>query len=316
MPWLLRGTLIVILLAGLGACGAPQAVAPSAVPPTRAAEPTTPPVATTVPAAPAETPTAVPATSVPTTAPTVAPTATALSGEVTVFAAASLTDAFEKIGAAFEAAYPGTEITFNFSNGQQLATQINEGAPADVFATANRGHMQLVLDSGSVASGADQLFARNRLVVITPLDNPANITTLQDLAQPGLRLVLGDRVTSAGQSSLTVLANASALPAYTTAYSPTVLANVVSYESTVRAVLAKIVLGEGDAGIVFTTDAAVEAAMLQQIAIPDEVNVITTNFIAPIAASPNPALAQAFVAYVLSAEGQEILAGYGFIPIE
>lgn len=310
MFWLPRFTLIGMLLAGLSACGAPQAAAPSAVPATQAAQPTTAPAAST------EAPPAVPATSVPTTAPTVAPTATALSGEVTVFAAASLTDAFEAIGAAFEAAYPGTEIAFNFSNGQQLATQIDEGAPADVFATANRGHMQLVLDSGNVASGADQLFARNRLVVITPLDNPANITTLQDLAQPGLRLVLGDSVTSVGQNSLTVLANASALPAYTTAYSPTVLANVMSYESTVRAVLAKIVLGEGDAGIVFTTDAAAEAAMLQQIAIPDEVNVITPNLIAPIAESPNPALAQAFVAYVLSAEGQAILASYGFIPIK
>ncbi|MGQ9928183.1 MAG: molybdate ABC transporter substrate-binding protein [Chloroflexaceae bacterium] len=267
-------------------------------------------------AAPPQAPNAIPATSVSTTAPTAAPIMTTLSGNIMIFAASSLTNAFETIGAAFKAVYPTTEITFNFASGQQLANQIAQGAPADVFATANRNHMQLVIDSGDVVNGADQLFARNRLVVITSLENPANITTFQDLAQPGLRLILGDSTTSAGQNSLTVLARASALPAYTTAFSPTVLANVVSYESTVRAVLAKIVLGEGDAGIVFTTDAAVEAARIQQIAIPDDVNVITTNFIAPIAASPNPALAQAFVAYVLSAKGQKILASYGFIPIE
>jgi molybdate transport system substrate-binding protein len=230
-----------------------------------------------------------------------------------VFAAASLTDAFEEIAPAFEAANPGADVIYNFAGSQQLAAQIGEGAPADVFASANRSQIEAAITSTRVVSGTQQPFVRNRLVVITPADNPAGITTLQDLAKPGLKLILADVAVPVGQYSLDFLARASELPEYTAQFSPTVLANVVSFEDNVRSVLTKIALGEGDAGIVYSTDAALDAANIAQIAIPDNLNTIASYPIAPIADSENPDLAQAFIDYVLGPEGQEILEQYGFI---
>jgi molybdate transport system substrate-binding protein len=247
-------------------------------------------------------------------APAAAPTEAALGGPLTVFAAASLTDAFEELATAFEAAYPGTEITYNFAGSQQLVAQINEGAPADVFASANQSQIAAAVEGARVISGTQRTFVRNRLVVITPIDDPASIMTLQDLARPGLRLILADRAVPVGQYSLDFLGKASALPEYTESYSPTVLANVVSFEDNVRSVLTKVALGEGDAGIVYTTDAALEVDSIRQIPIPDELNTIASYPIAPIADSPNPALAAAFISYVLAPEGQQILVKYGFIP--
>lgn len=160
------------------------------------------------------------------------------------------------------------------------------------------------------------LFVRNKLVVITPSDNPANVTNLEALARPGLRLILADPVTPIGQNSQEFLEKASAQPEFGADFRDQVLANVVSYEDTVRLVLTKIVLGEGDAAVVFTTDAVAEAENVQQIAIPDDLNVIADYLIAPVADSPNLALAEAFVAFIRSAEGQAILAGNGFISVE
>lgn len=250
----------------------------------------------------------------PTPAPTEAPAA--LTGTLTVFAAASLTDAFEEAATAFERAYPGTEIVYNFAGSQQLAAQINEGAPADVFASANAAQMNAATEGGRISADAQRPFVLNKLVVITPADNPAGITTLQDLAQPGLRLILADAAVPVGQYSLDFLSKAAASPDFTPDFSAVVSANVVSFEDNVRSVLTKIVLGEGDAGIVYTTDAALEAANLQQIVIPDELNTIASYPIAPLNDSPNAALAEAFIAYLLSAEGQQLLAQYGFIPVE
>lgn len=287
-PVALLALVLTLLLAACG--GAPAAP-----------QPTSPPAPTDAPA--------------PATAPTEAPTEAASTGEGTlsVFAAASLTDAFEEIASAFEAANPGVAVLYNFAGSQQLAAQINEGAPADVFASANRAQMQAAIDGGRINAGSEQTFVRNRLVVITPSDNPAGVETLQDLANPGLRLILADVAVPVGQYSLDFLAKASALPAYTASYSPTVLANVVSYEDNVRSVLTKVALGEGDAGIVYTTDAALDADTVQQIAIPDELNTIANYPVAPLNDSPNTALAEAFIAYLLSPEAQAVLTRYGFI---
>ncbi|MEI8308788.1 MAG: molybdate ABC transporter substrate-binding protein [Chloroflexales bacterium] len=251
----------------------------------------------------------------PTTAPTNAPTApTAVAGTtLTVFAAASLTDAFKAIKPAFEAAHPGVTVVYNFAGAQQLAAQINEGAPADVFASANKKQIDVVIASSKIISGTAQTFVRNRLVVITPKANPAGITSLKDLAKPGLKLIFEAKAVPAGQYSLDFLTKASTLPEYTSAYSSTVLSNVVSYEDNVRSVLSKIVLGEGDAGIVYTTDAATVVDKINTIAIPDELNVIAVYPIAPLADSKIPDMAKAFIAYVLSPEGQQVLATYGFI---
>lgn len=307
-PLVLIATVLIMLLA---ACGTtPQS-----------AQPTTAPAATTTPAATIAVPTAAPttaaaaATEAPTTEPTAAPTATTLSGPLTVFAAASLTDAFEELATAFKVAYPGSEITYNFAGSQQLSAQLNEGAPADVFASANRAQMEVAIEGSRVISGTQKTFVRNRLVVVTPKDNPAGIATLQDLARPNLRIILADSVVPVGQYSLDFLAKASALPEYTESYSPTVLANVISFEDNVRSVLTKVALGEADAGIVYTTDAALDADNIQLLEVPDALNTIANYPIAPISDSANPALAQAFIDYVLAPEGQQILVKYGFIPI-
>ena len=233
-----------------------------------------------------------------------------------VFAAASLTDAFKALVPAFEAAHPGVTVVYNFAGAQQLAAQINEGAPADVFASANRAQMDVVLASSKVISGTECIFVRNRLVVITPKTNPAGITSLKDLTKPGVKLILAAKAVPVGQYALDFLSKASALPEYSASYSPTVLANVVSYEDNVRSVLTKVALGEGDAGIVYPTDAATQAAAINTITIPDELNVVAAYPIAPLAGSKAPELAQAFVAYVLSPEGQQVLVKFGFIAVK
>lgn len=233
---------------------------------------------------------------------------------LTIFAAASLADGFEAVGALFEEANPGVKVRFNFAGSQQLAQQINAGAPADVFASANGRQLEAAIAGGRVSAGSERIFAHNRLVVITPDDNPAGIAAPQDLARPGLKLILADGAVPAGQYTLDFLARASARPGFTPSYSPTVLANVVSYENDVRAVVAKIRLGEGDAGVVYTSDVALDSAQLGQIAIPDELSAIAAYPIAPIADSPTPELAERFVAFVLAPEGQRVLERYGFIP--
>jgi molybdate transport system substrate-binding protein len=243
--------------------------------------------------------------------PTAAPAAA--SGELTIFAAASLTDAFKEIGEQFSAAN-GASVTFNFAGSDQLATQITHGAPADVFASANSAQMNVVIQSGEVISGTQRTFVRNRLVVVYPKDNPGKLAALKDLANPGLKIVFANKSVPVGGYSLTFLAKASKLPEYTAEFSPTVLENVVSYEENVKAVLSKIRLGEADAGIVYTTDAAtVKDSSIGTLDIPDNLNTIATYPIAAIKNSQNAELAKKFVDYLLGPDGQHILIEYGFI---
>lgn len=242
--------------------------------------------------------------------------AAALTGTTTlnVFAAASLTDAFGEIGAAFSAANPGTEVVFNFAGSNQLATQIGEGAPADLFASANRTQLEVAIDTGRIITGTQRIFVRNRLVVVTPGDNPAGLTGLQDLTTPGVKLVFAAKEVPVGQYALDFLDKAVADGTLGADYKDAVLANVVSYEANVRAVLTKVALGEADAGIVYTSDAAASSeGEVAQIEIPDQLNTIASYPIAPLADSPNLALAQAFMDYVLAPEGQQVLVKYGFI---
>lgn len=286
-----RLALITVLALVLAACGGAS------------------PAATSLPAAAttnAPDPSAVPA-------PTSAPAAT--GGELTVFAAASLTDAFKTIGEQFGAANGGARLTFNFGGSDQLATQITQGAPADVFASANTKQMGVVITAGDIISGTQKTFARNRLVLVYPKDNPGKLAALNDLANPGLKIVLASKSVPVGGYALDFLAKASKLPEYTETYSPTVLANVVSYEDNVKAVLSKVALGEADAGIVYTTDAAtVKDGSIGMLEIPDTLNTIATYPIATTKNAKNADLAQKFVDYVLGPEGQKVLAQYGFIP--
>lgn len=236
---------------------------------------------------------------------------------LTVFAAASLTDAFNEIGQNFSTEYPGVTFTFNFAGSQQLAQQLGQGAPADIFASANKKQMEVaIMEAGRVISGTERTFARNRLVVIYPADNPAGLTQLQNLAQPGLKIVLAAQEVPVGQYSLDFLNKAVTDTAFSPTYMDDVLKNVVSYEENVRSVLAKVALGEADAGIVYTSDiTGPEVDKVGRLDIPDHVNVIASYPIAPISDSAYPTQAQAFVEYVLSPAGQEVLARYGFIPV-
>ena len=268
---------------------------------------------------PAATPTAVPvtpapaATSVPTTAPTVVPTSAPQT--LTVYAAASLTGAFGDIGKAFEAAHPGVTVKFNFAGSQVLRTQIEQGAPADVFASADHKNMDPLVTENLAASGAAQDFATNLLTVILPPKNPANIKTLQDLAKPGIKIVLEDASVPAGNYTRQILTNMSKDPTYGTDFSSKVLANVVSNETDVKQVVAKVDQGEADAGVVYVTD-ALAAPDLISISIPENYNVIAHYPIVALEKAPNPDLAAAFVAYVLSADGQAIMKKWGFSPAQ
>jgi len=230
-----------------------------------------------------------------------------------VFAAASLTNAFGEIGENFAVANPGVEVVFNFAGSNQLATQIGQGAPADVFASANGTQMNVAIETGRIITGTQRTFVRNRLVVVTPSDNPAGLTGLQDLATPGLKLVFAAAEVPVGQYSLDFLDKAEADGTLGTGYKAAMIANIVSYEENVRAVLTKVSLGEADAGIVYTSDVGAAAEEVAQIEIPDTLNTVASYPIAPLADSPNLALAQQFMDYVLAPEGQQVLVQYGFV---
>ncbi len=267
--------------------------------------------------APAATPTAAPATSAPVATsvpPTTAPTSTPTPQTLTVFAAASLTGAFGDMGKAFEAANPGVTVKFNFAGSQVLVTQIEQGAPADVFASADHKNMDALVTANLAASGYKD-FATNLLTVILPPNNPANIQTLQDLAKPGLKLIFEDPSVPAGNYTRQILTNMSKDPTYGTDFSTKVLANVVSNETDVKQVVSKVDQGEGDAGIVYVTDASAQSD-LKTIAIPANYNVIAQYPITVVEKSPNSDLAAAFVAYVLSADGQAVMKKWGFSPAQ
>ncbi len=236
--------------------------------------------------------------------------------EITVFAAASLTESFTEIGQIFEAANPGVRVIFNFAGSQQLSQQLNQGAQADVFASANSAQMDVAIEAGRVISGTQQLFVRNRLVVVYPADNPTGLLQLQDLSNPGLRLILAAEEVPVGRYSQQFLARAAQEPAFGAAFQTAVLNNVVSFEQNVKAVLTKVSLGEGDAGIVYTSDVTPDVSnQVGQLEIPDNLNTIASYPIAPVNDAAHPVQAGAFVDYVLSPAGQQVLAKYGFIPV-
>lgn len=230
-------------------------------------------------------------------------------GDLTVFAAASLTDAFEQMAADIAAAHPDVEITFNFAGSQALVTQLSEGgAEADVLALASPAQMTAAIEAG-IPVGTTSTFARNLLTIVVPSDNPAGISSVSDLAAADIRLVLANPDVPAGnyaRQSLCKVAGGDS------GWLANVANNVVSEEQNVRAVLTKVQLGEADAGIVYVTDALTAGDDVRTVYIPAEQNVIASY---PIAALTDETLAAAFVSYVLSAGGQATLASFGFEPI-
>ncbi len=232
---------------------------------------------------------------------------------ITVFAAASLRESFEAAAPAFTSK-TGTKVAFNFAGSDTLAAQIAQGAPADVFASANQSQINKVRDAGLLA-GDPRVFARNVLVTIVPKDNPGHVVAIADLAKPGVRLILAAPTVPIGAYARTTFANLSKLPAYGAHFADAVAANVVSNEVDVKAVVAKVLLGEGDAGVCYGTDVTPTVAKgTTTIAFPPGAAPEAVYPIAVVKASTNAAAAKAFVDFVLSPEGQAFLKDRGFLP--
>jgi molybdate transport system substrate-binding protein len=235
--------------------------------------------------------------------------------QLQVFAAASLSAAFTEIGHRLEAQQPGLSVRFNLAGSQQLATQIEQGAAADVFASADERWMDHVRQRGMLA-GEPAVFARNRLVVIVPRTNPARILRLQDLARGGVKLVLGADAVPVGRYARTVLQNLSRDPAFGGEFAARVLRNSVSEEENVKSVVGKVQLGEADAGIVYRSDVtATVSRFIRVFEIPDGANVLATYPIALLKTAKETDAANAFVALVLSPDGQQVLARHGLLPV-
>jgi molybdate transport system substrate-binding protein len=233
-------------------------------------------------------------------------TASAQEGaDLTVSAASSLTDAFTEVGEAFETANPGTAVSFNFGPSDGLAAQIDQGAPVDVFASASPTWMDSVQEDGpGVTDRTD--FARNRLAIIVPVDNPAGIESLDDLTEDDVQLVLAAEGVPAGDYARQMFQEAG--------ISDAAAANVVSNEEDVRAVITKLIAGDADAGIGYVTDVTPAVSdRVELIPIPDRVNVISTYPIAVVNGTQEADLAKGFVDFVLG-DGQQTLAEYGFLP--
>ena len=233
---------------------------------------------------------------------------TAHAQRLTIAAASSLTEVMQDLATTFEARHDGVRIDLNLAGSATLATQIRQGAPFDVFASANEPQMNLVA-SDELLGGAAVPFAGNRLVVITPNGSP--VTSVADLARDGALIVLAGPEVPVGAYAREVLVRLDA--AYGDGYANAVLANVVSEEPNARQVAAKVTLGEADAAIVYATDAAIlDPAMVTTLAIDDAYNVTARYPIAVLDATRHADLARAFVDFVLSDEGQALLAARGF----
>ena len=261
-----------------------------------------------------------------------APIATPEPKTLTVFAPASLINAFSEIGQDFENAHPGVTIKFNFGGSQSIRAQNEQGAQADVFASANVKEMDALVAGQFVAADNVKSFVTNQLIVIMPASNPAGLAALADLSKPGLKLILAAGEVPVGNYALQVLDKLEL--ALGAGFKDKVLKNVVSYENDVKLVVAKVQLGEADAGIVYLSD-TVAAPDLMKIEIPAENNVVARYLLAALnPSSPAPPgfgdnntgtgmtttkiseLAQAFIAYLLSANGQAILEKWGFLPVK
>jgi molybdate transport system substrate-binding protein len=224
---------------------------------------------------------------------------------VIVFAASSLTDAFNDLEKGFETAHPEADVALSYGGSQVLKLQISEGAPCDVFASADEAHMQELVQAGRAEPS--QVFAENELTIIVPRDNPAKIGTLKDLTQ-AKRFVIGAQNVPVGAYTRELFARTRA--SYGAAFEKAVLSHVVSEEANVRLVRAKVELGEADAAIVYGTDTSDRVA---SVAIPPELNVRARYPIARITQAPQPELARAWVEYVLSAPGKATLGKRGFL---
>jgi molybdate transport system substrate-binding protein len=222
-----------------------------------------------------------------------------VTGTITVFAAASLTESFTTIGKDFEAANPGSKVTFNFAGSSALATQIDQGAPADVFASAAPANMKTVTDAGN-ADGTPTTFVRNQLVIAVPKGNPKGIAGLSDLTRSGVKVALCAEQVPCGAAAK------KALDAAKVTIKPATL------EQDVKAALSKVKLGEVDAALVYRTDAKSAASNVDGVEFPESAGAINDYPIVVLKNAPNKAGAEAFVAYVKCSIGKTVLSAAGF----
>ena len=220
-------------------------------------------------------------------------------GKVTVFAAASLTEAFTELGLQYESQHEGTEVEFSFAASSELAAQIDQGAPADVFASADEANMEKVVDSG-MAEGEPVAFAGNVLEIAVPAGNPGNVEGLVDLGKDDLIVAVCDFEVPCGSAAEEVLGKAG------------VEASVDTYEPDVKSVLTKVELGEVDAGLVYHSDVLASGDRIESIRIPEGVQVVNTYPIVVIEGSDNPVGGEDFIDLVLSDTGQAELGERGF----
>ena len=255
-----------------------------------------------------------PSTAPASTAPSAAASAAASSapGEIQVYAAASLKAVLAKVKTAYEAATPGTTITVSTDSSTALETKIEQGAPADVFLSADTANPQKVVDKG-LASGTVVTFAGNLLTVIVPVANPAGIATPADLARTGVKVIACADGVPIQKYTATWLTKVAALPAYGADFAAKYTANVVSKEDNVGAIVTKVGLGEGDAGIVYVTDAKT-SDKVKTVDIPASDNVPATYGGVVVKASPSQSASTVFLTWLAGRDGQAILATFGFLP--
>jgi molybdate transport system substrate-binding protein len=235
---------------------------------------------------------------------------------ITVYAAASLTDAFQELATVMEQDSAPTRVRYNFAGSQQLAVQLEQGAQADVFASADQRWMDYVRGR-HLATGTPRIFAHNRLVAIVPKSNPARIHELQDLARDGVKLVVGAEAVPVGKYTREMIRRLSQRSGFPQGYDDKVLANVVSQEENVKSVVAKVQLGEADAGIVYRSDVTSRVApSLTVLEIPEDANVVASYPVAVLKSSGDLAAAKAFVALLLGPEGRRVLTKHGLTPAE
>lgn len=221
-----------------------------------------------------------------------------VDGSITVLAAASLQEAFTTIGSQFEKANPGTKVTFSFGPSSGLATSINQGAPADVFASASPTNMDQVVSAGRAAD--PKTFVSNQMEIAVPPKNPADVHGLDDLAKSSVKVALCQPQVPCGAVAAKVFTNAR------------IKVTPVTQEVDVKSVLTKVILGEVDAGVVYVTDVRAAGSQVKGIEIPADVNASTDYPIATVSGSKNAGTAAAFMAYVLSPQGQTVLTSDGF----
>jgi molybdate transport system substrate-binding protein len=233
-------------------------------------------------------------------------------GTLTVLAASSLTDAFGELARTFEERNPGVEVRQSFESSSTLLTQIQQGARADVFASAAEEEMDTAVEDGLVA-GEPEVFARNREVVMVPQDNPAGIRSMQDLAKPGVKLVLAEEGVPAADYAVEILGRADA--EYGRGFKRVVLSNVVSREADVRASVSRVALGDADATFGYASDYTPDIRdRVLVIRIPENLNISATYPIAVLEDAGSPGLARGWVDLVVSEEGQRVLEKWGFEP--